>query len=1334
MFFLFFGWTSDLHAKSVGFFVGDVDAMSCEKGVRLAGLSGVEVAVFTEADTGSKAMEDFVKRMDVAVVDIMQREPGHWLLEHRESFKSGVKLYAVRKGANPKEYEDAGFLMDEDVRAYYEYNSSKNLANLIRFIGNRDLGLKVTLEPPQNPPKNGFYHPASADFFASLEDYVAWYKASGHYRPNARWDLMLIFSTFTIEGKREMVDALIAAYEREGINVVVWMQEMKDLDKNLERIVSSPPLDSRLGSITAFTLKFASSLSHDLIRVLEKANVPVFNVQTLFFETKDQWLASQEGISSVGISMQFSVPELSGLVEPTVIGAKEKVEHQLAQKMGDKNAGNMAQRPQDIYRYVAIDEHVKILAQRVANWHRLKDKLNKDKRLALIYYNHSAGKQNIGASYLNVFRSISEIIAHLKAQGYGIKDDGKLTEERIKELVLKSGRNIGTWAPDELNQMLAKAELASVSIDEYKGWFAQTPQEFQEWVIKEWGRPEDSRIMTKDGRFFFPVVRLGNLILAPQPVRGWSDDPMKLYHSTTLPPHHQYIAFYLWLQRELRPDAMISLGTHGTHEWLPGKQAGLSWRCAPEVLIGGIPSIYPYIVDDVGEGIQAKRRGRAVVIDHATPPMRQSGLSEEYSKLSSLISEYDAASQELKPTKFQRIREVALKTGIQKDLGLADIREEDVQRLEHYLMEIKTAMMPYGLHTFGVSMTGDALNDTTKAITAKGGTFEDIKKRLEDSGPSEISSLIKALSAGYVSPASGNDPIRNPESIPTGKDFYGFDPEKVPSKDAWAIGEKRAQELIDNYRKAHDGEWPEQVGLVLWSVETIRDEGINVATALSLMGMKPVWDKRDKIKDVAPIPGEALGRPRIDVLLQISGLFRDTFPNVAKLLDKAVKQAANLKDVENFIARHSKAIEERLVQEGKSPDVARKLSLVRVFGDPPGAYGTKVDDFAGASGLWKDDRVVAEQGFIAMQSHGYSDELWGEPMTPVYRQHLRNVKATVHTLSSNLYGTMDNDDVFQYLGGLSMAVRVESGKAPDVFVSINRQNMGRVEALSSTLGRELRSRYLNPKWIEGMKREGYAGAREMNEFLENMWGWQVTTPKDVTEEMWHETYEVYVEDKYGMELKKFFDRTNPWAYQAMTARMLEAVRHGYWKADDAVQKKLSVEYALNVIEKGVACCDHTCNNPLLNQMVYNILSVPGVLAPDLVERFKIAIEKANGKRLEDFVQERSQLLDALTQQRLVSAQKAADVSPSRSADTASRIKDEQKPADTSKEQGQKGEAGAKQAEKPGKESENVKGYKMEEKRSEDKTTQLSSSGIQWWASVLAVLAVMLIASGMRKRR
>lgn len=1283
---------------AIGLFVGDSDALTCVHALAEVDLADTDIRIFTDAAIHRPDFAAFVRTMDVAVVDIMQSQPSEWLLEHRAVMKPDVRIYAVRLSSRTDDFLKAGFKMDRAVRAYFDYTSASNIADMVRFLANRDLGIDTAYAPPMIPPENALYHPDAPGLFPDLSSYADWRRSTGRFQKDALWNLMVIFPTFTLEGKKAPVDALIRAYEANGINTVTWMREMKDWDKTLERLVTTPPLSGNLGSITGFAFKFSSMFTVDLLPVLEKANAPVLNTQNLFFASGSEWRESAQGIPPQGLTFQFSNPEISGLVEPTVVGVKER---------------ETAVSPEiNAFRYMPVQDQVEMLARRAARWHTLKRKPNQDKKIVLIYYNHGAGKQNIGASYLNVFRSIHRIVQRLKAEGYRI--EGEFTEETVKDLLLKSGRNIGSWAPAELDDLLAAGNAALVPMADYRQWFSQTPPEFQEKVNRDWGAPETTRIMVKDGRFVIPCIRLGNLVLAPQPVRGFGDDPDKLYHSTVLYPHHQYNAFYYWLHREVEPDAMISLGTHGTHEWLPGKQAGLSRKCPPEVLIQDIPSLYPYIVDDVGEGIQAKRRGRGVIIDHAVPPFKRGGVYEEYATLTALIGEFEtAASDPIRAARLERIAEMTTRLGLDKDLGLESITGDSLEKIEHYLLELKTEMIPYGLHTFGVSPSDDALAETARAMAKRGGETEAVyADRIRACGPSEMDALVRGLSGGYIPPGSGNDPVRNPESLPTGRNFYAFDPEKTPSREAWAAGSEAAREIIAAYREKHDGVWPEQVGVVLWSVETIRDEGINVATALCLMGMRPVWDHRDKVADVVPIPAAELNRPRIDVLLQMSGLFRDTFPLVALMLDKAVKKAATMTDLENFIRKHSRAVETALIDRGHDPETAKRMSLVRLYSAPPGAYGTKVDDFAGNSGLWEEDDVVAEQGFVRMQSFGYSADIWGEPMKEPFRQHLKSVDAAVHTISSNLYGAMDNDDMFQYLGGLSMAVRKASGKDPEVFVSMQRATGdGHVEPLAATLGREMRTRYLNPKWIEGMKKENYAGAREMAEFMENMWGWQVTAPGAVDESLWEQSYEVYVEDKYGQEMETFFNRENPWAYQSMTARMLEAVRKDYWNAEEAATKKLAAEYAVNVVEKGVACCDHTCNNPLLNQMVVNLISIPGVLSPEMVERFKLAVEQTARKPLAEQVTERTALLEKLRD----------GISPSR--------------ADAPSDAAEKRKTEARQAapnEPAGASAQTVEGYKMEDMNQTDKTTELTSSGIQWAASILILLIIGLLAWGARR--
>lgn len=1291
--------------RHIGFFVSDVDAYIVRKAIqRVADLrSRVEVSIWGTSSLQRPETLDILRRLDVVILDVMPPQPGQWVLENRRVFREDVRFYAVRTSNHNEDYRHAGFLWDETVRAYFGYTTVENLAHLIRFVAARDfrLQLETAAAAPVVPPENALYHPDAPRLFTDLDAYLKWYRESKHFHPDGLWNVSVIFPTFAIDGKRAPLDALIRAYERQGINTVCWFREMKDRDKHLAELLSKEPLASRLGSITGFDFRFSSTLSEGAKAVLEKADVPIINAQYLFFGTEGEWMASPQGMSAPDIPLQFSTPELSGLIEPSVIGVKRNLPAEGG--MGDAAV------------YAAVEPNVERLAARVAKWHVLRRKPNAEKKILLMYYNHGAGKQNIGASYLNVFRSIEAILNRLREEGYSV--NGDVSEAAVQQVLIQAGRNIGSWAPDELNQLLAHGRAVQIPQAQYGKWYETLPESFRQAVEKDWGAPQQSRIMTHEGAFILPCISLGNVVLVPQPVRGWSDDPDKLYHSTVLYPHHQYVAFYLWLQHVFQPDAIISLGTHGTHEWLPGKQAGLTWQCPPEVLIGDIPNLYPYIVDDVGEGIQAKRRGRGVVIDHAVPALKPGGLYGEYSELSVLIDEYEAAASDaIRESRLERIRSLASRMGLDRDLGLAGVAATDIEALQHELLRMKTEVVPYGLHTFGVSTKGEALSDTAAAIAEKGGREKAFyETHLAQCGPSEMGSLLRSLSGGYVPAGPGNDPIRNPDSLPTGKNFYAFDPEKIPSKEAWENGRKAAEELIATYRGKHEGAFPEQIGVILWSVETIRDEGIQVATALALMGIRPVWDRRDKVRDIAPIAGAELGRPRIDVLLQMSGLFRDTFPGVALLLDRAVRLAAELGDVENFLAKHMGAIEAELVKEGVSPEKARALSRVRLFSAAPGAYGTKVEDLTGASGMWEKDDTVAENGFVRMQSFGYSADTWGEALTPVYRKHLQRVDATIHSLSTNLYGTMDNDDMFQYLGGLSMAVKKASGKAPDVFVSNQRvRGQGRLEPIGETLGREARTRYWNPKWIEGMKREGYAGAREMAHFVEYQWGWQVTTPEAVDAGRWKETFDVYVEDKHHLDVKAFLEKANPWAYQSMTARMLEAVRKGYWNAEEEVRRKLAAEYALNVVQAGVACCDHTCNNPLLNQMVVQIVSIPGVLSPQVAEQFLLAVEKVAGKPLDEQVKERRQMLERME----------AVPAPSDAAASG-----KQGPEGASQEAPKTEAAGADA-------SESVTGYRMETMERSDSRTQLSSSGIQWMAAffVLVLIGVFLAGSRLAQQR
>jgi cobaltochelatase CobN len=380
-------------------------------------------------------------------------------------------------------------------------------------------------------------------------------------------------------------------------------------------------------------------------------------------------------------------------------------------------------------------------------------------------------------------------------------------------------------------------------------------------------------------------------------------------------------------------------------------------------LITDIPNIYPYIVDDVGEGIQAKRRGRGVIIDHLIPAVKEAGLYHEYSRLYDMISNYNRAvslGSRTAPGKLGKIEDLVTNMGLLNDLGITEFDKGVLEEIEHYLLEIRENFMPYGMHTFGISPEGEALQDTIKAVSKRNSQAneEEVKTGLVDSGPREIDYLTKALKGGYVPSGEGNDPIRNVGAIPTGKNFFGFNPDKIPSQTAWDLGRQAAEQIIKKNLKEKK-RYPKKVAIVLWATETIRNEGINESTILYLMGLKPTWDKAGRVTGTEVIPGRKLDRPRIDILINPSGLYRDLFPNMLLFLDKAVRKAVIQTDIENLISKHNAEIKTLLIASGSDEERADLLSRIRIFTEKPGSYGTGVCEMTGNSGFWEsDDEIV----------------------------------------------------------------------------------------------------------------------------------------------------------------------------------------------------------------------------------------------------------------------------------------------------------------------------------------------------------------------------------------
>ncbi len=1307
----------------------------------------------------------------IVVVDVMGRELESFMVDNIAL--KGKTLYALRGSLDDFSLKKKGFIFDPAVSWYYQHLSIKNIQNMLRLVIHRHIDDQVNYQPIATRPKLGIYHPDASDvgyIFTDADDYWTWqnqrqnqtdkkdesenegankdqYKSNGKDRDKKKEGIieekptiaLFFFSSFLTKGQQEPIDHIIHRLESEGFNVIpCYGKEEQIIRKYL--LKGPRPVDM----VLAFSFKFYSALSPKLTALVEQLNVPIFNVVSLYKETLDGWRKSPVGVGQMQVAWSLAAPELTGIVEPTVLSAKEKIIDPVTEK--------------SYFLSRLVEENMDRLIPRLKNWKALQQKPNSEKRVALMFYNHSQGKQNIGASYLNVFESIESILAALKQNGYDIgQEQGKidpkgirqsrveqegivqgdrslssLSAEEIKSLILKSARNVGSWAPGELDKLMAGGKVVRVPISTYTKWFDTLPKAFKEKVIEQWGPPETSKIMRSGNDIIIPAIRLNNIVLLPEPSRGWGDDPMKMMHDVTLQVHHQYIAVYLWLQNTFRADAMIHLGTHSTYEWTPGKQAGLSPSCTPEVMIGDIPNLYPYIVDNVGEGIQAKRRGRGVMISHLTPTLRESDLHDEYSRMAELVGEIERAEARGSVTvqdKAEELFSLAESTGILEDLKFETVsrdhdiyheEEEQIHLLGHYLEEIKSEIIPYGMHTFGISPVKEEAEEMTQAVVKwnppseadRTVTPEKVLENLNRSGTNEMASLVRGLSGRYVPPGPGNDPLRNPEALPTGRNFYGFNPGKLPSPAAWALGKKAAEKIIENHIIKH-GSYPQKVAVVLWATETLRNEGVNESTILYLIGAKPRWSKTGRILGVELIPGDALARPRIDVMINASGLYRDLFPEKMQYIDHAIRLAEKAIDVENLIARNSAAVKTRLIQKGMDPEKAEEMSRFRIFSEPPGAYGTGVSEMASGSSKWDDPNQVVDV-FENRVGYAFGGGKWGVEAKTAFKESLSHVDVTVHSKSSNVYGLMDNDDMFQYLGGLSMAVQKESGKAPETLIT-QQQKRGRVhvEDVGKTIGREMRARYLNPKWIEGMKAEDYAGARAMADFVEYLWGWDMTTPDKVDDAKWQQTYDVYVEDKYDLELKDFFEKASPWAYQSMTGRMLETHRKGYWQADQKKLETLAAEYAKSIVAKGIACCDHTCNNPLLNQMVVSIISLPGVVSPELVEQFKVAVEQMAQKSLDQQVKERNKLIDALR----VPMSKVDAPSNSDNADTTQKqmLSEEATKESTT-------------------DVDVVEGYKMEKIESKADQTQMTSSGMEWMAVVMVLAIMGLVGVGVLKAK
>ncbi|MEH2458195.1 cobaltochelatase subunit CobN [Nostoc sp.] len=1080
---------------------------------------------------------------------------------------------------------------------------------------------------------------------------------------------ILFYRAHYLAGNTKVIDALCEALVQKNLQPVpVFVSSLREPDVQAELSEFFQPKEAESIAVLLNTTSFSlARLETETPQtdLWQKLDVPVLQV-ILSGGSIEQWESQFQGLSPRDIGMNVALPEVDGRIITRAVSFKA---------VQTRNPHLET----DVVIYEPVSDRIEFVAKLAANWARLRSKPPQERRIALILANYPNRNGRLANGVgLDTPASCVEILQALHLAGYEVENPPAQGDELIQRLT--------DGVTNDPEGRESRPVQQSVSWEEYQEYFACLPPAVQQGISERWemghenkgdeGEKENKRNNSypmPNAQCPMPIsgIQLGNVFVGIQPARGYDNDPSLNYHAPDLEPTHAYLAFYYWIRECFGADAVVHVGKHGNLEWLPGKSVALSSNCYPEVAFGALPHLYPFIVNDPGEGSQAKRRAQAVIIDHLTPPMTRAELYGSLQQLENLIDEYYEADS-LDPSRLpmirDRIHELVIKENLHLDLGIQN--ETEIFNSESlifnsiggYLCELKEAQIRDGLHIFGQCPQGRQLRDLivaiaripnryssgiTRAIAQDWGldfdpltadlsmtsgewsvvngtecrTLGDIVEVLEEYAAllveqlinqnsefriqnleirnqescteaihrvsiwirdrlfpalqqthQEITHLLHGLDGGYVPSAPSGAPTRGrPEVLPTGRNFYSVDIRAIPTETAWDIGRKAAETLVEYYTQEH-GEYPKTLGLSMWGTATMRTGGDDIAEALALLGVQPVWDgAARRVVDFEILPLAILGRPRVDVTLRISGFFRDAFPNLIDLFAQAVSAVADLDEPpeQNPLADAVRQETDLWTQQGLSLEAAVVRSRYRIFGSRPGAYG------AGLQGLiesqnWTDDQDLA-RAYINWSSYAYSsgageagEQVAGSrgagsnniiqcpmpnapcpmPNTEAFEQRLAKMQVVLHNQDNREHDLLDSDDYYQFQGGLTAAVRSLQGKNPQTYFGDNSiPAQPRVRQLKEEIARVYRSRVVNPKWIAGVMRHGYKGAFEMAATVDYLFAYDATA-KCVEDYMYQGIVEAYLLDPV---VSEFIQEKNPYALRDIAERLLEAHKRNLWE-------------------------------------------------------------------------------------------------------------------------------------------------------------------------------------------
>mgnify|MGYP000147379266 FL=1 len=1080
--------------------------------------------------------------------------------------------------------------------SYFNNAGSHNYRNMMHYLATKVLSNQNDqVAAPIAVPLNGLYHPKYPTLLTDDEDeFFNWLAPKQN---QSVIGLAIHRSTVDYE-QTQIVDAILAGIEAKGQRALAFFYEGENEPLHYTDLLLDDNNEARIDLMINYrSLHYVAKRRDEFTKI----GVPVIHALNYNDGDEKHFEEVLTGVSAALTPFFLVMPEDTGSTDPTIIAANDK---------GVK---------------VIMKGQLNALVERAVNHANLAVKPNKDKKVAAYIWNYPPGEKNIGAAFLDVPSSLEQIAIAMKAQGYSV--DPKTAQQ----LIDGAGQLLRPYYRSEDASGLIEKNLADhLPVATYLAWFESLPQKIQDQINNRWGSvDENPMVVEHDGvkSFIIPRMEMGNFIVLPQGGRSNDvKDQAKLYHDMKTPVNHGYLAMYIYSRKVFGADAYIHLGTHGSLEWTLGKERGLSIYDSPNLASGNLPTFYPYIIDNVGEAMQAKRRGRATMISHLTPGFAKAGLYADVAKLNDLIANYLILDQgETKRNTQKQIAALALELKMLESMKLSEQEfindfDANVAALQDNLNELAQQAQPLGVHTFGLlpkdahlfstilqmlgegftnaakeyeqqhkmsvpaeqatdrldvknlealdgfqlvkaHLAGQPLADLSEALTTDLATAKRYWDNFNDI--SETQNLMKALSAQYIPVSYGGDPIRNPEVAPTGRNLIGFNPAKVPSKEAYQAGVKLMEQTISDYHTKH-GKYPAKLAYSMWSLETQRHHGALESQVLHALGVKPKWNRQGHVVGTQVIPMEELKRPRIDVVLSATGLYRDAFPNVMLWMAEAIDKVARLKEENNFAYRHANALRQSLIEQGKSLEDADYLSTVRIFSNDSGSYGTGLASATLDSGNWEDDSAMTNTYLKRMgYAYGKDQNRWSDKVSDVdlYSKVLSGTDAVIFSRSTNLYALLTNDDPFQYFGGIGQAVRSIDGKTPEMIVSnLRRKDNVKAQNMETFLDNEMRSRYFHPRWIKAMQESGYAGATAILDRMNNMWGWEVMTPELVKDSQWQEFFDVYIDDKYDLDIKEFFEQSNAHALAQIVERMLEANRKGYWPTDEETLKKMLETY------------------------------------------------------------------------------------------------------------------------------------------------------------------------------